>query len=123
MTKRREHWFEDASGPLVRPYAISQGRTGGHHSLDMITLIVTAGFGGVDGLEPESRRILGMCRRPTSIAEVAAQLELPLTVTKILINDLIVAGYLIYRSPDSSRSSGSTDIDLLRTVLNGIRKL
>ncbi|MFE2998103.1 DUF742 domain-containing protein [Nocardia sp. NPDC059246] len=124
MTPRHEHWFEDVDGPLVRPYAVTQGRTGGlRGDLDMITQIATARFDrAVELLDPDSRRILRLCASPISIAEVAAQLNRPLMVTKILVSDLITNEFLIHRSPDTS-TSGAADTHLLQTVLNGIRRL
>ncbi|MEV0110076.1 DUF742 domain-containing protein [Nocardia sp. NPDC050799] len=56
-----------------------------------------------------------------SVAEVSAQLRLPLIVTKILICDLIDAGYLTYRA--SAPADSPRDPLLLQAVLNGIRNL
>lgn len=36
------HWFDDDAGPVVRPYAMTRGRTShaGQHRLDLIALVV-----------------------------------------------------------------------------------
>ncbi|WP_433567243.1 DUF742 domain-containing protein [Nocardia sp. CA-151230] len=60
---------------------------------------------------------------PQSVAEVAVLLGLPLTVTKILIGDLIADGHLITRSAAALPPTDLSELDLLRTVLDGIRKL
>ncbi|MFD6258796.1 DUF742 domain-containing protein, partial [Nocardia sp. NPDC060256] len=40
MTHPREPWFDEAAGPLVRPYAVTRGRTaGGGPELDMLTSV------------------------------------------------------------------------------------
>jgi len=97
MTKRRESWFDDDAGPLVRPYSVTRGRTDeGRHDLDVITLVVTvrpdSGGGhaahrndenrpkatrfSVQRAEPEYNDILRLCESPLSVAEVAAKLSL-----------------------------------------------
>jgi hypothetical protein len=122
----REPLFDEDAGPLVRPYAVTRGRTGtGEHRLDMITLVIAIrSEADLDTAAPEYGAIVRYCRRPKSIAEVAAAVAQPLSVTKILVGDLIDADYLIFRSPVLSSSTGpDTDINLLRTVLDGIRKL
>lgn len=125
MTPARESWFEDEAGPLIRPYAVAGGRTGGvRYDLDMITLVMTIhDDNGVPRMEAEHAEIVHMCRRPLSVAEVAAKLHLPLIVTKLLICDLIDDGYLTYRPPAPAQNNAFHDTDLLQAVLNGIRKL
>src|SRR5437763_15718910 len=43
MRGMRHHWFDDAAGPVVRPYAMTRGRTHsgtGHHRLDLIAQVI-----------------------------------------------------------------------------------
>ncbi|MFI7530313.1 DUF742 domain-containing protein [Nocardia salmonicida] len=124
MTDSREPWFEDDSGPLVPAYAVTRGRTtSSRHELDVITLVITVSTGiGLMRLEPEYRHIMALCGTPRSVAEIAAGIGRPLAVTKILIGDLIDDGYVAYRSP-RPMNADSADINLLRTVLDGIRAL
>ncbi|MFE3060255.1 DUF742 domain-containing protein [Nocardia sp. NPDC059239] len=116
------HWLDDDPGPLVRPFAVTRGRAGRNlHELDMITLVVAV-HSATDtaSLDREYEEILRMCQgRPVSIAEISAQLNLLLAAVKVLVSDLIGAGYLIYRSP--TRSFGNPDLGLLQAVLDGIR--
>ncbi|MGW5515092.1 DUF742 domain-containing protein [Nocardia africana] len=125
MTPAHESWFDDDAGPLIRPYAIADGRSGGwRHQLDMITMLVTVRYDdGIARMEPERSRIVHMCRRPLSVAEVAAHLHLPMIVTKFLICDLIDEGYLSHRSAPAAQANLPHDMNLLQAVLNGIRKL
>jgi hypothetical protein len=118
---RGETWFDDAAGPLVRPYAVTRGRTRPELAdLSMITLVValqpmTPPLAAL--LDAEQVQILTVCRHPTSVAEVAAQIQLPLSVVKILIGDLIAAHLMIFRT------SGAPSVDVIRAVIHGVRRL
>lgn len=124
MTGTRDSWFDDDAGPLVRPYAITRGRTvGAGHDLDMLTIVVRArGAPPLRRIEPEYLDIVQLCTEPQTVAEVAAALKLPLAVTKILVGDLIGDGHLIFRAP-VQMESGPGDFNILRAVLDGIRKI
>ncbi|ASF06833.1 MULTISPECIES: DUF742 domain-containing protein [Nocardia] len=124
MTQPREPWFDEAAGPLVRPYALTRGRTtGAGPELDMLTSVVTdEAAGPLRRTEPEYADILRVCRVSQSVAEVSAQLRLPLAVTKILVGDLIGDGQLIFRAPVPTEA-GPEDLNILRAVLDGIRKI
>ncbi|MFC4604213.1 DUF742 domain-containing protein [Rhodococcus kronopolitis] len=129
MTRIGQPWFDDAAGPLVRPYAVTRGRTmGAGHDLDMLTLVVTVSPAPrLQHIETEYAEIVQLCRTAQSVAEVSAHLNLPLAVTKILVGDLIAEGMLNFRAPASSDSyndiSGIGDLNILQAVLDGIRKL
>ncbi|MDG3009351.1 DUF742 domain-containing protein [Rhodococcus sp. D2-41] len=129
MTRMGESWFDDAAGPLVRPYAVTRGRTmGAAHDLDMLTLVVTVSpLPRLRHIEQEYADIVQLCRTPQSVAEVSAHLNLPLAVTKILVGDLITDGLLNFRAPANSDADNDTagigDLNILRAVLDGIRKL
>jgi hypothetical protein len=119
---RGETWYDDAAGPLVRPYAVTRGRTrAGHHAeLQMITIVVamesvTPTLNAT--LDPEHIQILTLCQRPTSIAEISAEVHLPLSVVKILLADLIERRLVIFRS------AVVPDLKVLQAVINGIRHL
>ncbi len=114
-----EPWYDSEAGPLVRAYAVTRGRTKASQFLEMVTLVVTVSAMEVAG--PEHREILRRCRQPLSVAEVAAAIDLPLGAAKVLISDLIEQGALLARSPD--RESVSLDRQLIRTVIDGIRRL
>ncbi|MET7773963.1 DUF742 domain-containing protein [Nocardia sp. NPDC005366] len=124
MTRPGDQWFDDAAGPLVRPYAVTRGRTmGAGYELDILTVVLVADNAPMlRRTEPEYARIVRLCHVPQSVAEVAANLKLPLAVTKILVGDLIGEGQLIFRSPMHSET-GTGDLNVLRAVLDGIRKL
>ncbi|MFD7813922.1 DUF742 domain-containing protein [Streptomyces sp. NPDC059785] len=131
-----KHWTEDLDDdgdePLVRPYTITGGRTtAGRDDLTLITLITAQSSSGTDtsaerhALQPEHRTVLRMCgRRPVAVAEIAAELDLPVSVTKILISDLIDAGRVSARPPLAFAQNGALpDMTLLEAVRDGLRQL
>jgi hypothetical protein len=130
------HWTEDleddADEPLVRPYTITGGRTtAGRDDLTLITLITVRTTSGTDtaagrpALQPEHRTVLRLCaRRPVAVAEIAAELDLPVSVTKILVGDLIDAGRVRARPPLSFAHNGTLpDMAILEAVRDGLRGL
>ncbi|WP_280301726.1 DUF742 domain-containing protein [Nocardia neocaledoniensis] len=96
---------------------------GAAHDLDMLTVVVAVHPAPtLRRPEPEYATIARLCKRPQSVAEVSAVLKLPLAVTKILVGDLIGEGHLIFRAPVAAEA-GAGDLNVLRAVLDGIRKL
>ncbi|GAA1264467.1 DUF742 domain-containing protein [Sphaerisporangium rubeum] len=116
-------WIDDV--PVVRPFALAGGRTPPPaSSFDLLTLVVATGVGvpeAATGLGPEHRRLLTLVRRSRPVAEVAADLDLPLGVLRLLLADLRDQGLIRSRAP---KPSGSTPrADLLREVLDGLKTL
>ncbi|MGW4325009.1 DUF742 domain-containing protein [Nocardia sp. NPDC004573] len=124
MSDQHDSWYEEDAGPLVRLFAITRGRGRAvRRELELITLVVDAAPGtALRRTEPEYAAIIELCRTPQSVAEVSARLRLPLTMTKVLIGDLLDDGRLIIRSAQPPTGPES-DLGLLRAVLDGIRAL
>ena len=121
MSDRRESWYDDKAGPMVRPYTVTRGRTRSNRpDLDMITLVVAI-HPDNGALDREYAEILRLCQRPLSVAEISAQMDMALAVVKILIGDLIEQGYLLFRAPPTAVDN--PDLDILQAVLDGIRRL
>lgn len=116
-------WYDDElAGPLVRPFMVAGGRTRpSRHDLEMITLVVANSGVPVAVGSPEHREILRHCHQPISVAEVAALMNLPLVVIKVILSDLIEQGHLIFRSPPAV--ADVPNLELLEAVMDGIRKL
>ncbi|MEV2276226.1 DUF742 domain-containing protein [Nocardiopsis sp. NPDC049922] len=115
---------QQEAGPLVRPYVIAQGRDHADSvRLDMISVVIAAKRAEVDemALEPEQLRILELCRRPQSVAEVSAHLDIPVAVVKVLLSDLLNRGLALARAPYTAKSPVSRDV--LQAVLDGIQRL
>ncbi|WSL80543.1 DUF742 domain-containing protein [Kitasatospora sp. NBC_01266] len=114
---------------MVRPYTITRGRTAPERDdltlITVLTALPRAAEQAGRRLQPEHRAILARCtRQPAAVAELAADLDLPVSVTKILLGDLIAQGLLAARAPIAvARASGGVDLGLLNAVREGLRRL
>ncbi|MEU3186645.1 DUF742 domain-containing protein [Streptomyces sp. NPDC006923] len=113
-------WLDESAGRLIRPYTVSGGRTRPTTELDLLTLVMSTGDVPRTHLAPEHAQAVGLCQGPTSVAEIAAHLGLPATVTKVLLSDLVDCGAITARPPDSF--DHPTDRFLLEAVLDGLRR-
>ncbi|MCT2592627.1 DUF742 domain-containing protein [Streptomyces sp. N2-109] len=111
--------------PLVRPYAMTGGRTRPRYQLAIEALVsTTADPAHLHGLLPEHQRICHLCREVKSVAEVSALLAIPLGVARILVADLAEAGMVAIHQPGSTAEPGGAPaVTLLERVLSGLRKL
>ncbi|MBU7596188.1 DUF742 domain-containing protein [Streptomyces sp. XM4193] len=111
--------------PLVRPYAMTGGRTRPRYQLAIEALVSTsADPTQLPGLLPEHQRICHLCNEVKSVAEVSALLAIPLGVARILVADLAEAGMVAIHQPGGgSEPGGAPDVTLLERVLSGLRKL
>ncbi len=74
-----EPYEDEGDQPLVRPYAMTGGRTRPRYQLAIEALIsTTADPAALMGLLPEHQRICHLCREVKSVAEVSALLNMPL---------------------------------------------
>jgi hypothetical protein len=120
-------WTDQQAGPVVRPYALTGGRTGPASGpvLDLIAVVTTTGRAEgpnePPGLSPEHRRILGLCRTPVTVADVASAIGLPVGVVRVLLADLIQRRRVkVMAKPPTGEQLGT---DLLKEVLHGLRAL
>ena len=121
-----DKWVDRNSGPVVRPYAVTGGRTepADGQVLDLIAVLVASGPDpGADdlGLSPEHRKILSICRRQATVVDVAAETGLPVGVVRVLLADLIQQGAITVL-PQRSVGEQPGD-DLLKEILHGLRAL
>lgn len=113
-------------GRLVRPFAVVAGRletpASGNPPLDLATTVVAARRAGEpDGLHPEREKITWLCTRPRSIAELAGELDLPLSVVRLLVQDLLGAGEL--RVSGFPVPAQRLDSSVLHRIRDGLRAL
>jgi Protein of unknown function (DUF742) len=110
---------------LVRPYAMTGGRTRPRYQLAIEALVhTTAQPHQMQGQLPEHQRICELCREIKSVAEVSALLQIPLGVARILVADLAEAGLVAIHQPGGDENAGGQpDVTLLERVLSGLRKL
>jgi hypothetical protein len=125
MPGPEERWLDSDAGPVVRPYALTGGRT--RHAGEKFDIIATVRatrkpISERDGLSPEQLWALHQARRPTTVADLASELNLPLGVVRILLADLRDLGFLEIWSPAAGRRH-RPDQHILREVLNGLRAL
>ncbi|MFF7448007.1 MULTISPECIES: DUF742 domain-containing protein [unclassified Streptomyces] len=117
----------DPVGPAsaVRPFLVTAGRvapSAAGRPMPVETQVVTTaeGLAALDGLTFEQHDIVAACRRPQSIAEVAARLRLHLNVVRVLAEDLRAEGLLTVHVPDSDDTH---DASVLRRVIDGLRAI
>ncbi|MEV5974475.1 DUF742 domain-containing protein [Streptomyces sp. NPDC051921] len=113
------------SNPLVRPYAMTGGRTRPRYQLAIEALVsTTADPARLQGQLPEHQRICRLCFEIKSVAEISALLSIPLGVARILVADLAEAGLVAIHQPGGDEAAGGQpDVTLLERVLSGLRKL
>lgn len=104
-----------------RLYTLTGGRSRSAPGtpFDLVTL-VTAESAPVPGMQSEHAAILRLTERPTAVVEIAAELRLPVSITKVLLSDLLAAGRVSARHPHKATL---IDLDILEQVLVGLRNL
>src|SRR6516165_11968200 len=117
MPATEDHWLDEEAGPVVRPYALTRGRTRPTGEvLDLIALVTAIRGVEVDrvSLDPEHLALLRMCRLPASVADLAADLDLPLGVVQVLLADLRARSLITVHHP--TPPAQLADPQLLRKV-------
>ena len=116
--------FEADPGPFLRPYAMTEGADRADRS--------RPGHRGPHRGAPrpptrpawlslEHRSIALACHETLSVAELAARVDLPLGVTRVLVGDLANQGVVtVHRAPSHA---GGPNVALLEQVLHGLQRL
>ncbi|MBB2945425.1 hypothetical protein FB565_005158 [Actinoplanes lutulentus] len=115
----------DPRGNLVRPYAVTRGRTEPIRDIPIEAVLVASAaavqesrFAGHD-----KYRLAVLCEpKAQSLAELAALTRLPLGVTRVLVADMVADGLLTLHSA-APRTGFADRMNLLGRVLGGLRKL
>jgi hypothetical protein len=104
----------------VRPYVFTRGRTRAAFELSLETLVSAVPQSGPPGLTGVHQAVLGLCREPRSVAELAARVGVPLGVARVLVGDLAATGAVAVH-----RVAGADgpDLALMQRVLSGLRRL
>ncbi|AJE86913.1 hypothetical protein SLNWT_6537 [Streptomyces albus] len=107
---------------------MTRGRTTSpaQHRLDLIAVVVAESRahdpGADQTLSPEHVDIVALCRdTPQSVAELAAELDLPIGVVRVLIGDLVTAELVHVTRPVPPAEL--PDESILRDVIDGLRAL
>ena len=121
-----DRWRGRNSGPVVRPYAVTGGRTepADGEVLDLIAVVVATGLPAAPEAgrpSPEHRRILALCGQQITVADLAADTALPVGVVRVLIADLTMQGAVavVRQQPTDKRS----EKNVLQEILDGLRAL
>ncbi len=119
----RHIWLDSDAGPVVRPYAVTRGRSRPQvGEFDLLTFVVaTPGGQPPATLPPEQRSILARASEPVSVAELASHLDLALGVVRVLLGDLVQDGLIRIHTPAAGAKQPTEH--LLEAVINGLRAL
>jgi Protein of unknown function (DUF742) len=125
MPSHDERWLDAEAGPVVRPYALTRGRT--RHSGEAFDLVATvlatqARIADPGGLGPEHFSVLQVAQVPTTVVDIASDVELPLGVVRILLADLRELGLVAIQAPVAMKAH-QVDRNTLKEVLHGLRGL
>jgi hypothetical protein len=111
------------AGPIVRPYALTGGRSRpAGEDVDLLSIVWSIRDSSPDlrMLEPEHGLVLERCQPFRAVADLAADLELPLGVIRILLSDMRERGLVALRRPPQAQV---TDVKILQDVLDGLRRI
>lgn len=87
-----------ADETFVRPFMVTSGRTTPlMDGLRIETLVVASPASLSAPLQFEQRRIVQLCQRPLSLAEISAALGVPVGVARVVVGDLVTAGHVSVR--------------------------
>jgi Protein of unknown function (DUF742) len=120
---RDDPWLDRNAGPVVRPYALTGGRTRPTgETIDLLATVSSTQAAPPEEmlLEPEHVEVIRHCRQPTPVADLASDLNLPLGVVRILLSDMREHGLITIRPPSRTRL---TDPQVLKDVADALRRL
>ncbi|MEU4692309.1 DUF742 domain-containing protein [Actinoplanes sp. NPDC023714] len=107
------------SDPLVRPFMLTGGRTEPViDGLRVESQLRAAPAALSAPLRFEARRIVELCQRPRSLADLSAALLAPLGVLRVIVGDLLTEGYL-----SIEEQPGELSVDLIERIRDGVRAL
>lgn len=116
-------------GRLVRPYTMTGGRTGKELppiALEALVLATPAGQRMKDQFRWEAARIVDLTRRGVALVELAARLDVPIGVVRVVVSDLVKRGAVQLTEPRDepvTADDGAEYATLLKKVLDGIKSL
>jgi hypothetical protein len=107
----------------IRPYLLTKGRTRPVDTTVQIeTLLLTTDLGRrrLGHLSFEHAAIVRQCSEVRSVAEVSAELHIPLGVAMVLVGDLTSDGLL---ETHSAPTSATDLVHLITRLIHGVRQL
>ncbi|MEV7887494.1 DUF742 domain-containing protein [Streptomyces sp. NPDC002817] len=118
---RRSWTSEPAEGPAH--FVLTGGQTRPRHDLRVETLLTAQDPAlTADTPTPEAEKALALCRgQPSSVAEIAALLALPVQITKVLLSRLMESGALAVTDQQGTRTNDEF-VTLLEAVRDGLQR-
>ncbi|ONM48343.1 DUF742 domain-containing protein [Nocardia donostiensis] len=109
----------------VRPYALTSGRTEPAIDLPLEAVVETISYHShIDWPSGDIRtEILRLGVHRLSVAEIAAHLDRPLGMVRVVIGDLVVDGNLRVHSTLNEQASYDERRSLMERTLRGLRAL
>lgn len=110
---------------LVRPYTLTAGRTGTTVDLPLEAPIQTVRSALFHRWAANDLRgkIIQLCIKSPSVAEISARLDVPLGVARVLVGDLVTSGYLQVHTTLTDSSTTDDRRELIGRTLRGLRAL
>jgi hypothetical protein len=110
---------------LVRPYTLTAGRTTTSVDLPLEAPVQTLKSALFHKWPPNDMRgkIIQLCTKSPSVAEISARLDLPLGVARVLVGDLVTSGYLRVQPTLNDNSTRDERRELIGRTLRGLRAL
>ena len=114
---------ETEPAALARPYSWTEGRTRPSVDLAVEARVRTTPRGQSlpQQLTSPSWTVTRLCRQPRSVAEVAADLSVPLGVARVLVADLVDEGLVVVERTLGADAGTDERRRLIERVLHGLR--
>lgn len=110
----------DTDHTVVRPFLVTGGRTQPlHDGLRLHTMLSAPPAALHAPLRFELREIVELCQRPSSVADVATGLRIPLGVARVLIADLVNGHYVSCHDQDEEELT----VDVIERIRDRVRAL
>ena len=112
---------DDPTGRLIRPYAMTGGRTAADSDISLEAQIQasTRASHHLGAYRWEAAKVVELVQSPMALIEIAARLEIPIGVARVLVADLVTDGAVVLHVPEKTQNFAS----LLERVLDGVRNL
>ncbi|MDM4719516.1 DUF742 domain-containing protein [Micromonospora sp. WMMA1363] len=109
---------EPSDEAAVRPFLLTGGRTRPvQDGLRVETLLSAQPAALSAPLRFEAHRIVTLCQQPTSVADLAVAMRVPLGVVRVLVADLLTEGYL------RREEQGEFSVAMLERIRDRVRAL
>ena len=109
-------------GRVVPVYALTGGRTrstdGSQLPVETLVTVTSAGLDASD-LQFEYTETIRLAAQPVSVVEISAILRVPVGVARVLVSDLVAAGFLEIHLPPTGGDGPPPDV--LERLLEGLR--